>query len=207
MKLDVKNVSGETVGSVELPEAVFGVGMNEHVLHTVVKAYRANRRQGTHATKTRSLVSGTGKKPFRQKGTGSARQGTTRAPHMYHGAVVHGPQPRDYTQQINKKVKQLALKVALSEKVRHGKLVVVKDFEVGSYSTKSVLSALQAVTGSKKALVSDERQDDVLYRSTRNIHGANCIKPAALNAENVLRHEHLVLSETALSALTQRFGG
>jgi large subunit ribosomal protein L4 len=207
MKLDVQNLEGKAVGSIDLPESIYGVEMNEHVLHTVVKAYRANRRQGTHATKTRSLISGTGKKPFRQKGTGSARQGTTRAPHMYHGAVVHGPQPRDYTQQINKKVKQLALKVALSEKVRNNKLVVVKDFTLEKYSTKSVVSALTALTSGVNALVSDERKDDLLFRSTRNIYGASCVAPTAINAENILRHETLVLSETAIKAIAQRIEG
>jgi len=207
MKMDVKNLEGEKVGSVDLPESIYGVEMNEHVLHTVVKAYRANRRQGTHATKTRSLVSGTGKKPFRQKGTGSARQGTSRAPHMYHGAVVHGPQPRDYTQQINKKVKQLALKIALSEKVRNKKFVVVKDFSLDTYSTKAVVSALASLTATSKALLSDERKDDLLYKSTRNIHGASCIQPAAINAENILRHETLVVSETALKAIALRIEG
>ena len=207
MKLDVQNLEGKAVGSIDLPESIYGVEMNEHVLHTVVKAYRANRRQGTHATKTRSLISGTGKKPFRQKGTGSARQGTTRAPHMYHGAVVHGPQPRDYTQQINKKVKQLALKVALSEKVRNNKLVVVKDFTLEKYSTKSVVSALTALTSGVNALVSDERKDDLLFRSTRNVHGAACVAPTAINAENILRYETLVLSETAIKAIAQRIEG
>lgn len=207
MKLDVQNLEGKAVGSIDLPESIYGVEMNEHVLHTVVKAYRANRRQGTHATKTRSLISGTGKKPFRQKGTGSARQGTTRAPHMYHGAVVHGPQPRDYTQQINKKVKQLALKVALSEKVRNNKLVVVKDFTLEKYSTKSVVAALTALTSGVNALVSDERKDDLLFRSTRNIHGAACVAPTAINAENILRYETLVLSETAVKAIAQRIEG
>jgi large subunit ribosomal protein L4 len=207
MKLDVKNLEGKKVDSIDLPESIYGVEMNEHVLHTVVKAYRANRRQGTHATKTRSLVSGTGKKPFRQKGTGSARQGSSRAPHMYHGAVVHGPQPRDYTQQINKKVKQLALKVALSDKVRNNKLVVVKDFTLEKYSTKSVVAALNALTSGVNALVSDERKDDLLHKSTRNIYGASCVLPTAMNAENILRHDTLVLSETALKAIAQRFEG
>lgn len=207
MKLDVLNLEGKKVDSIDLPESIYGVEMNEHVLHTVVKAYRANRRQGTHATKTRSLVSGTGKKPFRQKGTGGARQGSTRGPHQYHGAVAHGPQPRDYTQQINKKVKQLALKVALSEKVRNNKLVVVKDFSLEKYSTKTVVAALNALTSGVKALVSDERKDDLLYRSTRNIYGADCVAPSAVNAENILRHETLVLSETAIKAIAQRIEG
>lgn len=207
MKIDVHNLEGAKVGSTDLPESIYGVEMNEHILHTVVKAYRANRRQGTHATKTRSLISGTGKKPFKQKGTGSARQGSSRAPHMYHGAVVHGPQPRSYTQQINKKVKQLALKVALSEKARHNKIIVVKDFALEKYSTKAVVGALTALTSGVKALVSDERKDDLLYKSTRNIYGAGCIQPAAFNAENVLRFDSLIVTETALKAIAQRFEG
>ena len=123
MKWHVVNIEGKKLREIELPESVFGCESNESVIHSVVKSYMANRRQGTHATKTRSLVSGGGKKPFRQKGTGSARQGSSRSPLMEGGAVSHGPQPRDYTQRINKKVKQKAMLIALSDKVRHNNLV------------------------------------------------------------------------------------
>lgn len=208
MKHDVLNIKGQKVRTIELPDDIYGLEMNEAVLHSVVKAYQANRRQGTHATKTKSLVSGTGKKPFRQKGTGGARQGSTRAPHMPGGAVAHGPQPRDYRQAINKQVKQLALKVALSDKMRHNKLIVVDDFAVSKYSTKAITTILASLNGgSQRALLSDERKDDFLFKSASNLYGAAVLAPTEINAENVLRHEALILSETAVRALQQRFEG
>ena len=184
MEIQIKDIKGKAVKSVKLPEAIYGVPMNEHVLHLVVKSYQAARRQGTHCTKTRAYVSGGGKKPFKQKGTGGARQGTNRSP-------------------LNQKLRQLALRVALSDKVRHGKLVVVNDFALSKYSTKHLLGALSAL-GVGKALFSDERKDDLLYKSARNIHGATSVAPAELNAEHVLRYESLVISETALNSLHQR---
>lgn len=210
MKWDVTNIDGEKIKTIELPEAIYGLEMNEGVLHSVVKAYQANKRQGTHATKTRSLVSGGGKKPFKQKGTGGARQGSSRSPLHPGGATVHGPQPRDYRQHINKKTKQLALKIALSEKVRHNKLFLVDDFGINSYNTKQIVKSLQVLSKGqavRTTLLADERKDDFLYKSTRNIHGAVSLAPAAINAENVLRYEALILSETALAALHQRLQG
>ena len=207
MKWDVVNIEGKKVREIDLPDDIFAVEMNEHVLHLAVKAYRANRRQGTHATKTRSLVSGGGKKPFRQKGTGNARQGSTRGPHMYGGAVAHGPQPRDYTQQLNKKVKQLALKVALSDRVANNKLVILEDFALSQYSTKHVAKLIASVDRGSKVVFSDERKDDFLFRSAKNIYGSKAVSPSQINAEDVLGHEAVVLSETALQAIQQRFKG
>jgi large subunit ribosomal protein L4 len=203
MEINVKNIKGESVRKISLPDSVFGVEMNEHVLHTVVKAYAANRRQGTHATKTRTNVSGGGKKPFKQKGTGQARQGSSRSPLNPGGGTAHGPQPRDYSEKTNVKLRQLALRVALSDKVRHGKFVVVDDFKVSKFSTKHIIAALKAL-GVTKALLADERKDLVLYRSARNIHGTESVMPGDLNAEQVLRHESLVVTETALNVLQQR---
>ncbi|MCB9228294.1 MAG: 50S ribosomal protein L4 [Deltaproteobacteria bacterium] len=206
MKWDVINIRGEKVREVELPESIYNVDMNEAVLHSVVKAYQANRRQGTHATKTRSLVSGGGKKPFRQKGTGNARQGSSRSPLMPGGATAHGPQPRDYRQHINRKQKKLALKVALSDKARHKKLILVDDFVMNKYSTKHVLSVLGAMGNLKNALLTDERRDDFLYKSARNLHRVGVMLPGEMNSEDILRYETLVISETALKALGQRLG-
>ncbi len=204
LQVEVKNISGKVMKKVSLPEAIYGVEMNEPVLHAVVKAYRANRRQGTHATKTRSYVSGGGKKPFKQKGTGNARQGSSRSPLHPGGAVCHGPQPRDYSEKVNQQMKQLALRVALSDKVRSGKLVVVDNFSLSKYSTKHVVGALKAL-GVTSATLSDERKDDVLFKSARNIHRAHVVSPTELNAEHVLRYETVVLSENALTAIQQRF--
>jgi large subunit ribosomal protein L4 len=206
MELKVFNIDGKAVKTIQVPDEIYGLEMNGAVLHQVVKAYQANRRQGTHATKTKSFVSGGGKKPFKQKGTGGARQGSMRNPHMPGGGEAHGPQPRDYRQYVNRKTKQLALKIALSDKARHGKLFVVSDFAISKYSTKHVLGVLSALKAvDNRALLSDERKDDILHRSTRNIHGAAAVQPSELNAENVLRHDHLIISETALTTLAQRF--
>jgi len=204
IQIDVKNIQGKAVKKLSLPAEIYGVELKDHVLHLAVKGYQANRRQGTHATKNRSLVSGGGKKPFKQKGTGNARQGSTRSPLNPGGGTLFGPQPRDYSQKINKKARQLALKMALSEKVRGGKLVIVDDFAIAKYNTKHVVNAL-SVLGVKTALVSDSRKDDIMYKSTRNIHGAMYLAPAEFNAENVLRYDSLVISETAIAALNQRF--
>ena len=206
MKFDVRDIMGNQVKTVELPESIYGVELNDHVLHLAVKAIQANRRQGTHATKTRSTVNGGGKKPFRQKGTGNARQGTTRSPHYPGGAVAHGPQPRDYSQKVNKKTKQLALKVALSDKVRHNKIIVLDNFALEAYKTKQVVSVLSTL-GANKALISDVVTDDKLYKSTRNIHGAAMKSPSELNVEDVLRYENFVVTEKALEALNARLGG
>ncbi|MEI6832702.1 MAG: 50S ribosomal protein L4 [bacterium] len=207
MEIQVKDIQGKAVKKVALSGDIFGVEMNEHLLHLVVKAYQANRRQGTHATKTKAMVSGGGKKPFKQKGTGEARQGSTRSPLNPGGGVSHGPQPRDYNEKVNASAKQVALAVALSDKVRHSRLIVVDDFKVsGKPSTKHVVKALKALKA-EKALVLDERKDDLLFRSTRNIHGAACVAPSEVNAEHVLRYENFVISETGLNALQQRFQG
>ncbi len=204
MELQVFNIDGKQIKKIDVPDAIYNVEMNQAVLHTVVKAYQANRRQGTHATKTKSYVSGGGKKPFKQKGTGGARQGSTRNPHMPGGGEAHGPQPRDYRQYVPQKVRQLALKVALSDKARHGKLVVVNDFAIAKHSTKHILKVMKSFKAGK-SLFADERKDDILYTSTRNIHGAAAIQPAELNAENVLRYEYVIISENALTTLAQRF--
>ena len=203
MELQVFSIDGKAIKKIVVSDDIYNVEMNTAVLHSVVKAYQANRRQGTHATKTKAFVSGGGKKPFKQKGTGGARQGSTRNPHMPGGGEAHGPQPRDYRQYTPKKSRQLALRIALSDKARHGKLIVVNDFAIGKYSTKHVLSVLSAFKAAN-ALLSDERKDDVLYKSTRNIHGADAVLPSELNAENVLRYDSLIISETALTTLAQR---
>lgn len=204
MEIQIKDINGKAVKTISLPEGIYGVPMNEHVLHLVVKSYQAARRQGTHSTKTKAMVSGGGKKPFKQKGTGGARQGSSRSPLNPGGGVAFGPLPRDYREKTNQKLRQLALKVALSDKVRHGKLVVINDFALSQYSTKHVLGALKAL-GVSKAVLADERKDDLLFKSARNIHGAASVAPGELNAEHLLRYESLVISETALNSLHQRF--
>ncbi len=203
MDWDLFNNKGEKVRKLTLADEVFNVEMNEGLLHSVIKAYNANRRQGTVATKTKALVSGGGKKPFRQKGTGNARQGSSRSPLMPGGGTVHGPQPRDHREFTNKKVKNLALKIALSDKVRHNKLIILDEFGVASYKTKSVLKIVGSFN-SAKALLSDNTTHDFLYKSSRNIKGVSSVPAQEINAENVLRYETLILSEKALKSLEQR---
>ena len=205
MKIKVQNIAGQAVREIDLPDEIYGLPMNEHVLHSVVKSYRANRRQGNASVKTRSFVSGTGKKPFRQKGTGNARQGTSRSPNMPGGAVAHGPNPRSYDQKINQKTKELALKVVLSDKVKHGKLIVVDDFALSKFSTSQVAKTLTGLNVGS-ALLSDERKDQYLYLSARNIKTSTAKLPAEINAEDLLRYESFVVSETGLNALHQRLG-
>jgi len=204
MELQVYSIDGKATKKINVPDEIYNVEMNTAILHSVVKAYQANRRQGTHATKTKAMVSGGGKKPFKQKGTGGARQSSMRNPHMPGGGEAHGPQPRKYRQFVTKSARQLALKVALSDRARHGKIFVVDDFKMGKYSTKHVQGVLGAFKATK-ALIADERKDDVLYKSTRNIHGAEALLPADINAENVLRYENLIISVNALTTLAQRF--
>ena len=176
MKWNVLNKEGKENASAELSDAIFAVELNEGLLHGVVKAYRANRRQGTHATKTRSLVSGGGKKPFKQKGTGNARQGSTRSPLMEGGATAHGPQPRSYTQKTNKKQRQKALKIALSDKVRNNSFYVVDSLAMDSYRTKDVVSLLSNLgLKDKKTLIVDTHNSDHLLRSARNIKGVSVV--------------------------------
>jgi len=206
MEIQVKNIQGQSTKKVSLAANIFGLEMNEHVLHTVVKAYRANSRQGTHATKTKAMVSGGGKKPFKQKGTGEARQGSSRSPLNPGGGVSHGPQPRDYNEKVNRSTKQLALAIALSDKVRHNKLVVIDDLKISKCSTKHISTIMKSLN-TAKALFLDERKDDLLYRSARNIYGVSSMSACDVNAADVLRYESFVITETALDALQQRFKG
>jgi large subunit ribosomal protein L4 len=205
MQFEVKNIQGQKLKDIDLPDSIFGVEWKDHIVHQVVKAYLANKRQGTHATKTRSYVSGGGRKPFKQKGTGNARQGSTRSPLAPGGAISHGPQPRDYTQKTSKKSRQLALKMVLSNKASNGQLFVIDEFSAEKHSTKHMLSVMDGL-GVKAMLVSDERKDDLVFKSTRNIQGCAYLTPEELNAEHLLKHESFVLTENALGVLQQRLG-
>ena len=206
MQHDVVNVDGKKVGSVDLPETIFGREVDEHLLHLTVKAYRANRRQGTHSVKTRAFVSGGGKKPYRQKGTGNARQGSSRSANHVGGAVCHGPTPRSYRQKLNQKLKMNALCVALSEKLQSKRLVVLDDFSISSYKTKQVKSCLGNLKLTS-ALLSDERKDDFLYKSSRNLYKVSAKAPYEINAEDLLRFDSFVVSLNGLKALQQRLEG
>jgi len=205
LKIDVRTPDGTTSGSVELPAALFDVEPNIALMHQVVTAQLAAKRQGTHATKTRGLVSGGGKKPYRQKGTGRARQGSTRAPQFKGGGTVHGPQPRDYSQRTPKKMIAAALRGALTDRVRNERIHAVTELVAGQIpSTKSAKSFLGSITGRPKVLVVIGRADEVGAKSVRNLPGVHVISPDQLNTYDVLKADDVVFSVEALNAYIER---
>jgi large subunit ribosomal protein L4 len=198
--VDVLDAAGKKSGTAELPAEVFDVTTNIPLIHQVVVAQRAAARQGTHATKTRAMVSGGGKKPYKQKGTGRARQGSTRAPQFTGGGVVHGPQPRDYTQRTPKKMKAAALRGALSDRARAGRVHVVKSLVSGeSPSTKSALAALAAVAEGRSSLVVLTRADEVAWKSLRNAADVHVIAVDQLNTYDVLINDDVVFTADSLA--------
>ncbi|MGZ6863564.1 MAG: 50S ribosomal protein L4 [Blastococcus sp.] len=198
-QVDVRTPAGETSGSVTLPGDLFDASANVSLMHQVVVAQLAAARQGTHATKTRGLVSGGGAKPYRQKGTGRARQGSTRAPQFAGGGTVFGPQPRDYTQKTPKKMKAAALRGALSDRAREGRVHVVSAFVDGDApKTKSALATLGAITQAKRVLVVLDRDDVLNWVSLRNLPQVHLIEAGQLNTYDVLVSDEVVFTETAL---------
>lgn len=201
LKIDVRTPGGKTDGTVELPAALFDVEPNIALMHQVVIAQQAAKRQGTHSTKTRAEVSGGGKKPYRQKGTGRARQGSTRAPQFTGGGVVHGPKPRDYSQRTPKKMIAAALRGALSDRARNDRIHAVTELVSGrAPSTKSAKSFLAELTSNGKVLVVIGRTDEVGARSVRNLPGVHIIAPDQLNTYDVLYADDVVFSVEALNA-------
>ena len=203
LAVSIKDINGTEVRKLELAADIFAVKPNPGLIHEVVVNLQANQRQGTHATKTRALVSGGGKKPFRQKGTGNARQGSNRSPLMRGGAVVHGPQPRSYRRTLPRKMRNLALKVMLSDRLRSGDLHVVDAIPLREYKTKKICAMLQTF-GTQKTLLSDDRKDDFLYKSARNIYRTAVIDPREINALHIAAHNSLILSAAALQVIITR---
>ncbi|MCK0173696.1 MULTISPECIES: 50S ribosomal protein L4 [Mycobacteriaceae] len=199
--IDVRTPDGKTDGSVELPGELFDVEPNIALMHQVVNAQLAAKRQGTHATKTRGEVSGGGKKPYRQKGTGRARQGSTRAPQFTGGGVVHGPQPRDYSQRTPKKMIAAALRGALSDRARNGRIHAVTEVVAGQTpSTKSAKTFLSTLTERKQVLIVIGRTDETGLKSVRNLPGVHVLSPDQLNTYDVLKADDVVFSVEALNA-------
>jgi large subunit ribosomal protein L4 len=199
-QVDVRTPAGDTSGSVTLPGELFDANANVSLMHQVVVAQLAAARQGTHATKTRGQVSGGGAKPYRQKGTGRARQGSTRAPQFAGGGVVHGPQPRDYTKKTPKKMKAAALRGALSDRAREGRVHVVSAFVDGDApKTKAAMNTLAAVTQAKRVLVVLDRDDVLNWVSLRNVPQVHLIEAGQLNTYDVLVADEVVFTETALA--------
>ena len=201
-KANVFNMAGQQVGEIELSEAVFGIEPNEAVVHEVVKNHLANCRQGTQSALTRAEVSGGGKKPWRQKGTGHARQGSTRAPQWTHGGIVFAPKPRDYSYTLNKKVKRLALKSALSAKAAEGAIVVVDELKLDTIKTKPVKQFLDAA-GVTKAVVITPEVNDVVVKSARNIPGVVTTTAKILSVYDIVNAKQLVIDKAALAIIEE----
>ena len=199
----VVDMAGESVGEITLSDAVFGIKPNAAVMHAAVVNYLANQRQGTQSTLTRTEVSGGGKKPWRQKGTGHARQGSTRAPQWRHGGIVHAPKPRDYSYSLNKKVKRLALKSALSDKVLTGDMIVLDELKTETYKTKVVADCLKAIGAGKKTLIVLEDNNAFAVKSIANIAGAKSAQVGTINTYDIINADTLVVVKNAVAKLEE----
>ena len=194
----VVDMAGKSVGEITLSDAVFGIKPNAAVVN-----YLANQRQGTQSTLTRTEVSGGGKKPWRQKGTGHARQGSTRAPQWRHGGIVHAPKPRDYSYSLNKKVKRLALKSALSDKVLTGDMIVLDELKTETYKTKVVADCLKAIGAGKKTLIVLEDNNAFAVKSIANIAGAKSAQVGTINTYDIINADTLVVVKNAVAKLEE----
>ena len=203
MQIDIVNIEGQKVGSLEVADAVFGAEVKEHLLWEVVKAQRAARRAGTHSTKTRANVRGGGKKPFKQKGTGNARQGSNRAPNHVGGGKVFGPHPRDYSYTVPKKVRRAALACALSLRAQEKKLVVLDQLAFDAPKTKRLAGILKAL-GVPSAVVVDGKANLRLSMSARNLPDSKYLPPEGLNVYDILDHAGLVITADAVRQIEAR---
>ena len=201
----VLNMSGNEVGEVTLSDAIFGIEPNESVVHDVVKNHLANCRQGTQSALTRAEVSGGGIKPWRQKGTGRARQGSTRAPQWTHGGIVFAPKPRDYSYTLNKKVKRLAMKSVLSAKAAEGNIVVIDSIKMDAPKTAEFKKFLKAVNADCKALVVTAEADELVIKSARNIPGVSTAFASVINVYDVLNAKKFVVDQAALAKIEEVF--
>ena len=203
--IKVLNMSGAEVGTVELSDGIFGIEPNQAVVHEVVKNHLANRRQGTQSALTRAEVSGGGKKPWRQKGTGHARQGSTRAPQWTHGGIVFAPKPRDYSYSVNKKIKRLALKSVLSAKAAEGKIIVVDSIAMDAPKTKDFATFLNAVKAEDKAYIVMPEVAANVVKSARNIPGIVTTTATILSGYDILNAKTLILDKAALATIEEVF--
>lgn len=202
-KINVYNMAGVSVGEMNLSDAVFGIEPNAAVLHEAVRCYLAAQRQGTQSTLTRAEVRGGGRKPWRQKGTGRARQGSIRAPQWRHGGVAFGPKPRSYRFTLNKKVRRLALKSALSSKVLANEITVLEAIELENYKTKDVAAMLTALGAKKKALIVTEASDRKLVKSAGNIPGVKTAEVGALNVYDIMNCDSFIIVKAAAQRLEE----
>ena len=205
LKTNVYNMSGELVGEIELSEAVFGIVPNQSVVHDVVKNHLANKRQGTQSALTRAEVSGGGRKPWRQKGTGRARQGSTRAPQWTHGGIVFAPKPRDYSYTLNKKTRRLALKSALSAKAAEAAIIVIDEIKMAAPKTAEFAKFLNAVGATGKTLVVTAAKDEAVVKSGRNIPGCEITFANLINVYDIVNASKLVVDKAALATIEEVF--
>ena len=203
-KANVYNMAGEQVGEVELSEGIFGIEPNQTAVHAVVNNHLANCRQGTQSALTRAEVSGGGKKPWRQKGTGRARQGSTRAPQWTHGGIVFAPKPRDYSYRLNKKLRRLALKSVLSAKAAAGQILVVDDLNMSEIKTRTVRTFLDKVGAGKTVMVTPEVRGNVV-KSARNIPGVTTTTATILSVYDLVNAKQIILDQKALAVIEEVF--
>ena len=201
--LQVVDMTGKSVGEITLSDAIFGIEPNKSVLHDAVKNYLANQRQGTQSTLTRTEVSGGGKKPWRQKGTGHARQGSTRAPQWRHGGIALGPKPRDYSYTLNRKVKRLAIKSALSSKVQENNLVGVDKIASEDYKTKTMVEMLKALGAERKAMIVMPGVDAKVIKSAANIPGVKTALVNTINAYDLLCYDKVIIDKSAVEKIEE----
>ena len=201
--LAVVDMTGKSVGNITLADEIFGITPNAVVMHAAVVNYLANKRQGTQSTLTRTEVSGGGKKPWRQKGTGHARQGSIRAPQWRHGGIVHAPKPRDYSYSLNKKVRRLALKSALSDKVLANDLIVLDELKMEAYKTKIVADCLKAIGADKKVLIVLDSNNPFAVKSISNIKGAKAALVNTINTYDIINADKLVIVKGAVKQIEE----
>ena len=202
-KLAVVDKTNKQVSEIELADSVFGIEPNESAVHAVVVNYLANQRQGTQSTLTRGEVSGGGKKPFRQKGTGRARQGSTRAPQWYHGGIALGPKPRSYSYTLNKKLRRLAMKSVFSAKVQSGDMIVLDSFTMDEYMTKEVVALLNNLGADRKAIIVMPEKNDYVIKSASNIPGVKTALVNTLNVYDILNADKFIVVKDAVAQLEE----
>ena len=202
-KVSVFDMAGKKLSDMDVADSIFAIEPSIPAMHLCVVSYLANQRQGTQSTLTRAEVSGGGKKPWRQKGTGRARQGSTRAPQWYHGGIAHGPKPRDYKKEVNKKVRRLAMKSALSAKLADNELIVLDSLNLTEIKTKAMVSVVNALETGKKVLFVLPEKNDIIYRSARNIEGVKTTLVGTLNVYDLLNCDTVVILKDAVSKIEE----
>jgi large subunit ribosomal protein L4 len=202
-KVKVLKMDGTSAGDINLNDDIFGIEVNEYAVHEVIKNYLANQRQGTQSAKTRAEVRGGGKKPFRQKGTGRARQGSSVAPNHVGGGIVFAPKPRDYSYTIPRKVKRLALKSALSAKVRDGEIIIIDALTFEAAKTKEMVAFLENIKAEKKALIVTAEKDETVVRSAANLQGIGTTQVGTMNVYEILNHTSFIVTKDAINKIEE----